>query len=85
MHKNPVIYLNHIQDCIVKIREYTNDLDEKGFLKSTLVQGAVIRNFEIISEAAKQLDPEFRTKYPTIEWKKLAGSRAKSMTIFPRS
>jgi len=77
MRKDPVIYLNHIQDCIVKIITYTDGLDEQGFLNSTIVQDAVVRNFEIIGEATKQLDSEFREKYPAIEWKKLAGMRDK--------
>jgi len=55
MRKDPVIYLNHIQDCIVKIITYTDGLDEQGFLNSTIVQDAVVRNFEIIGEATKQL------------------------------
>ena len=77
MEKSPVIYLRHIQDCIGKIQEYTKDLDEDGFLKNTMIQDAVIRNFEIIGEATKQLNSDFRAKYPTIEWKKIAGMRDK--------
>ncbi|WP_461099308.1 HepT-like ribonuclease domain-containing protein [Telluribacter humicola] len=73
--KNPVIYLEHIADCIAKIREYTKGLDEEGFLQHNLIQDAVIRNFEIIGEATKQLDIEFRSRYPDIEWKKIAGMR----------
>jgi len=77
MEKNPIIYLTHIQACIDKIKEYTKDLDEDGFLENTLVQDAVIRNFEIIGEATKQLPSDFKAKYPHIEWKKIAGMRDK--------
>lgn len=77
MEKNPIIYLRHIQDCIGKIREYTRGLDEDGFLNNTMIQDAVIRNFEIIGEATKQLNSDFREKYPAIEWKKIAGMRDK--------
>lgn len=41
------------------------------------MQDAVIRNFEIIGEATKQVDIDFREKYPRIEWKKIAGLRDK--------
>jgi uncharacterized protein with HEPN domain len=37
------------------------------------LQDGVIRNFQIIGEAAKKLDDEFRTEYPDIEWRKIAG------------
>jgi uncharacterized protein with HEPN domain len=42
-----------------------------------MVQDAVIRNFEIIGEATKQLSNEFREKYNRVEWKKIAGMRDK--------
>lgn len=77
MKKNSLIYINHIHDCIDKIKIYTNGLNEKDFLQNTLVQDAVIRNLEIIGEATKQLDLDFKNKYPDIEWKKIAGMRDK--------
>lgn len=42
---------------------------------STLIQDAVIRNFEIIGEATKALSPEFRTQHPNIPWSSTAGMR----------
>ncbi len=77
MQKDPIVYLEHILSCIIKIRAYTKDLDEDGFIKNTLIQDAVIRNFEIIGEASKQINTEFREKYPFIEWKRIAGMRDK--------
>jgi uncharacterized protein with HEPN domain len=77
MTKNPVIFIEHIIDCIVKIKEYTKNVNESGFLESSLIQDAVIRNFEIIGEATKNLNEDFRAKYPEIEWRKIAGMRDK--------
>lgn len=77
MPKNNIIYIEHISDCIDKILDYTSDLSEDLFLENSLVQDAVLRNFEIIGEATKQLPVEFRKKYPDIEWKKIAGMRDK--------
>ena len=37
----------------------------------------MIRNFEIIGEAAKKLHDDSRAKYSGIEWKKIAGMRDK--------
>lgn len=36
---------------------------------------AVVRNLEIIGEAAAHITPEVRVKYPEIEWKKIVGLR----------
>lgn len=77
MKKNPLLYLNHILDCINKIQTYSAGIDKVEFLNKPIIQDAVIRNMEIIGEATKQLNQEFRSKHPKIEWKKIAGMRDK--------
>jgi|SRR5690606_39072947 len=77
MKKPPVIYLQHILECIKRIHMYTDDIDEATFLKDTLIQDAIIRNFEVIGEAVKKLDGDFRSDYPNIPWKNIAGMRDK--------
>lgn len=61
--------------CIEKIISYTEDITEKQFLENNLIQDAVIRNFEIIGEATKQLSKEFCETYRNIPWKDIAGMR----------
>jgi uncharacterized protein with HEPN domain len=77
MSKKSIIYIEHISTCISKIIEYTQGYNEESFIKNQLIQDAVIRNFEIIGEATKKLNDDFRAKYPEIEWKKIAGMRDK--------
>lgn len=38
---------------------------------------AMVRSIEIIGEASKKIDAEFRSNHPHIEWKKMAGVRDK--------
>lgn len=59
MKKPPIVYLNHILECISRINTYVEDVDENVFLKDSLIQDAVIRNFEVIGEAVKKLDHDF--------------------------
>jgi len=40
-----------------------------------MVQDAVLRNFEVIGEAAKRLDEAYRATHPEIPWRSLAGLR----------
>lgn len=77
MKKDQLIYLDHILTCINKIQDYTNGASKEEFLNKPIIQDAVIRNLEIIGEATKQLNQEFKSKYPKIEWKKIAGMRDK--------
>ena len=57
------------------IQFYIKGMSKDDFLKNKLVQDAVIRNLEIIGEAAKQIPEDLRKRYPGIEWKKMAGLR----------
>ncbi len=77
MKKDPIIYIEHISVCINRIIVYTEGIDEIGFLENNLIQDAVIRNLEIIGEATKKLNEDFRLKYSAIEWRKIAGMRDK--------
>lgn len=73
MEKQDSIYIKHILSSIQNILEYTEDIGELAFLQNQMLKDAVVRNFEIIGEAAKRISLDFREKYPGIEWKKMAG------------
>jgi uncharacterized protein with HEPN domain len=64
-------YLEHILQAVKRISAYTEDMDEVGFLQNQMVQDAVIRNIEIIGEAARNIErrhPEFAGQHPDIPW-----------------
>jgi len=64
-------YLEHILQAVKRISAYTEDMDEVGFLKNQMVQDAVIRNIEIIGEAARNIErrhPEFAGQHHDIPW-----------------
>ncbi len=75
MVKDDLIYIEHILESINKIEKYTDSISVHEFVENTLIQDAVVRNFEIIGEATKNLSINFRNKYPDIPWKKMAGMR----------
>ena len=55
---------------------------EKGkseFMMNHMVQDAIIREFEILGEAAKRISDKTRNLYPDIPWKKMAGLRDRSI------
>jgi uncharacterized protein with HEPN domain len=53
--KDDAVYLRHILDAIGQIEEYVTGFDYEMFMRSRLVQDGVIRQFEIIGEATKNL------------------------------
>ena len=71
------VYLAHIKDALQQISAYTEGMDNDAFMGNRLVQDAVIRQFEIIGEATKNLSKSFRESHPFLPWKDLAGFRDK--------
>ena len=74
MSKDPRVYLAHILECIQKIERFTAE-GKPRFLQEDMVQDAVIRNLEIIGEAAKRISEDYRAAHPEIPWRALAGLR----------
>jgi uncharacterized protein with HEPN domain len=72
--KDPRVYLAHILECAQKIQRYTKG-GQKSFLEETMTQDAVIRNFEIMGEAAKRVPEAYRRRHPEIPWRLMAGFR----------
>lgn len=72
--KDDRFYLIHILERIQRIESYTTG-GREAFLASSMIQDAVIRNFEIIGEAAKQVSESFRLVHPGLPWRRLAGFR----------
>jgi uncharacterized protein with HEPN domain len=74
MKKDPRVYLVQILERAERIFDFTEG-GRTVFFASPLLQDAVIRNFEIIGEAAKRVPEEFRQAHPSIPWKALSGLR----------
>jgi uncharacterized protein with HEPN domain len=68
-------YLEHMLEAIERIRRYVGRKRRVGFLGSPLLQDAVIRNIEIVGEAAGRVSPEFAARNPGIQWREIVGMR----------
>jgi len=69
-----LLYLDHISERIRRIERCANE-GREAFEESHVLQDAVMRNFEVIGEAVKQLSPALRTEYPEVPWRRVAGFR----------
>jgi uncharacterized protein with HEPN domain len=71
-------YLGHMLDAVGQIRQYMNGKNANDFLSDRLLQDGVIRNFEILGEASKNLldsVPEASAKFPGIPFAAIYGMR----------
>lgn len=67
--------LRHIQDECDFIIKYTTGKSKETVLEDEILCRALVRSLEIIGEASRKLDEEFKSLYPHVEWKKMAGTR----------
>jgi uncharacterized protein with HEPN domain len=63
-----------MQECIERVREYTAG-DRARYLTSRLVQDAVIRNLQTLTESSQRLSDGIKLTEPQVPWRELAGFR----------
>jgi uncharacterized protein with HEPN domain len=77
MSKSEIEYLRHIKDETAFVIEYTKAITEDEFHSNLLLKKAMVRCLEVIGEAAKRVNIDFRMNYNAIAWKEMAGMRDK--------
>jgi len=68
-------YLGHMLEAIARIRQYVGRTRRAGFLRNALLQDAVIRNIEIVGEAAGRVSAGFTAASTDIPWREIVGMR----------
>jgi uncharacterized protein with HEPN domain len=69
------MYLQDIVQSGRKVLQFTEGLTQNDLLGDGRTYDAVVRNLEIIGEAAKHISDELREQLADIEWRKIAGLR----------
>lgn len=69
------IRLEHIKGCAEKIQRWLKGVSKDAFWRNDLLQAAVMRELEVIGEAAKGISDALRQKHPEVPWREMAGMR----------
>jgi len=75
MSRDNRLRLLDILDAIDRIVSYVEGMDCKAFSADRKTQDAVIRNVEIIGEAARSLPVDFRESHPDVPWDEIVAMR----------
>lgn len=75
--KDEKVYLKHIMLSIETIERYIKGVTKSRFLMESMISDAVIRQIEIIGEAAKHVSEDTKKKSSQIPWKDITGMRDK--------
>ncbi|MDO8528766.1 MAG: DUF86 domain-containing protein [Nanoarchaeota archaeon] len=75
MKRDYKLFIKDIKESIKQIEEYTKNISEEQFKRDIKIQDAVIRRFEIIGEASKNIPRSVREINPNINWKELSQFR----------
>ncbi|HEX3313599.1 MAG TPA: DUF86 domain-containing protein [Gemmataceae bacterium] len=67
--------IGHILDSFERILTYTAGMTKRSLEKNQMAVDAVIRNFQVIGEAAKHVPKPIRNRYPEIPWSMMQGMR----------
>ena len=69
------LYLKDILSAMDSIEAFVEVMSFEEFRADDKTASAVIRKFEIIGEATKNIPDEIRQQYPAVSWKEMAGMR----------
>ena len=73
--KNNLIYLRHIEESIESIFDFVGKAEYEDFSNNRMMVSAVVRELEIIGEAANNMSQEFRDSHPEIPWRDMIEMR----------
>ncbi len=69
------LFIDDIIEAMGSIVEYLNGLTYEEFSNDRMRIDAVLRNVQIIGEAAKNTPDEIKERYPNVPWRRMVGLR----------
>jgi uncharacterized protein with HEPN domain len=69
------LFVSDMREAVERIVSYTEGYDLTRFREDEKTVDAVLRNFEILGEAAGQVPPDIQALAPEIEWRRIKDFR----------
>jgi len=66
-----LLFLEDMQEAMERIGRYCSGLDFAAFCANELVVDGVVRNIEVLGEAAKKVPPAVQERYPLLPWSQM--------------
>ncbi len=80
--RTPALYIKDILESMCLIEQFVEGMELEDFKKDIKTSDAVIKRFENIGEATKNVPEEITDRYPEIPWKEMAGMRDKLVHFY---
>ncbi len=75
--KEDFVFLEHMLDSINAVESFSRGLSMEKLISNRLKQSAIVREIEIIGEAAKNISENLKEKHKEVNWKEIVGTRDK--------
>jgi len=73
--RNWTLFVQDMLESIDHIVQYTSGMSFQDFLQDHRTQDAVVRNLEVLGEAARRIPPAIQERYPEIQWAQIVSLR----------
>lgn len=73
--RQPELLIEDILESVAKINSYISEHDFESFIEDNKTVDAVVRNLEIIGEAANKLPQKVKNKAKDVKWRRIVGLR----------
>jgi len=75
MKRDDTVYVRHILDAITRVQDYLSGVSFEQFSQNPLLQDGVVRQLEIIGEAASNIADTFKDAHTDLPWSQMIGIR----------